>query len=412
MEMDQEKTTPDGKLPASRCCDFCEERRLEHVYTPVRSARGMEVYLCDRCGLVQSISTAVYPSRPMGSMSSDADRSSYRYTKDVISARYEAFFSQPADFSRVERVLDVGSNRGAFIQYMQDRWPGRSITAVEPDASVTGAYADLPNVDLKACRFEHAILPENFFDFSYCAHTLEHSASARGMLLGIRRALKLGGTLFLAVPNLVFHADVIEEVFIDPHTFHFKHALLRDFATSMGFDVAAAGGPKDADVVLLLRKNSAGGSKRTFCPADAKLPDAVRREIVDYRRTLVANRAALKHVVARIHEAAAVRKVVIWGGGRIFDALVRYGGLEPACLYRVVDKYLYRYEDRLHGLKLESPDALKAEDPGSILVYIASRDYADEIQAEAGRMGLSQFMKYGQESVPSPIWGTNQKEDR
>lgn len=376
-------------------CDFCTSVQLEHVYTPINSARGMEVYVCGHCGLVQSFPTVAYQSRPPGSMSADADRSSYRYTKDVISDRYNKCFSQCVDFAKVEHVLDVGSNRGAFIKYLETRYPGKQIVGIEPDPSVTGGYSELPNVNVQACRFEHAQLPGNYFDFAYCAHTLEHADSAREMLLGIRRALKPGALLFVAVPNLIFHSDVIEEIFIDPHTYHFNFSLLRNFAAQMGFLVEYAGEPKEAELMLLLKKQVVDEKTLRFVPTDRMQAKEVREEIFRYQDNIHRNRASLKDSVRRLNAVASTYKVVIWGGGRIFDAMVRFGELDLAKIHLVVDKYLYRYVRDLHGCKLDSPDSLKAEDPATILVYIASRDYADEIRAEASAMGITNFIQFG-----------------
>jgi hypothetical protein len=90
--------------------------------------------------------------------------------------------------------------------------------------------------------------------------------------------------------------------------------------------------------------------------------------------------------------------VVIWGGGRIFDALVRFGELDMSKVYLVVDKYLHRYVDTLHGCRLTSPDTLRQEAPETLLLYIASRDYADEIQTEASAMGITSFIRFSTES--------------
>lgn len=382
-------------MPIREHCDFCASTQLDHVYTPINSARGMEVYVCSHCGLVQSFSTIAYQSRPPGSMSADADRSSYRYTKDVISDRYDECFAQCVDFTKIGRVLDVGSNRGAFVKHVEANFPGKQITCVEPDATITGAYFTLPNVSVQECRFEHAQLPENHFDFAYCAHTLEHADSAREMLLGIRRALKPGGLLFVAVPNLVFHDDIIEELFIDPHTFHFNFFLLRDFAAQMGFSVEYAGKPKEADLVLLLKKQEADVAQLKFIPVDQALAQEAKKEITYYKENILRNRAALKESVERLNEAAATHKIVIWGGGRIFDAMIRFGSLDLTKIYMVVDKFLSRYVEQLHGCRLDSPDALKNEDPDELLVYIASRNYADEIQAEASALGITHFIQFG-----------------
>jgi SAM-dependent methyltransferase len=382
-------------LTIKRTCDFCNSTNIDHVYTPIRSARGMEVYVCRHCGLMQSFPTISYQSRPPGSMSADADRSSYRYTKDVVSDRYQKCFTQCVDFTKFENILDVGSNRGAFIKYLEAHYPGKQITGVEPDNSVTGTYSTLPNVSVQECRFEHSLLPENHFDFAYCVHTLEHADSALKMLLGVRRALKPGGLFFVAVPNLVFHNDVIEELFIDPHTFHFNYNLLRSFAFQMGFSVEYAGEPKEADIVLLLRKQDVDVTLLKFSPTDSGLSQETKNEIAYYKENIHHNRKALKNSVERLRVASATYKVVIWGGGRIFDALHRFGGLDLAHVYKVVDKYLFRYVDQLHGCKLESPSVLDQEDLDTIIVYIASRDYANEIRAEASAIGITQFIQFG-----------------
>lgn len=384
------------KLPIKLECDFCASKRLDHIYTPIRSARGMEVFVCDHCGLLQSFSTLSYQSSPKGSMSADADRSSYRYTKDIISDRYEKCFKGFVNFTQIIKVLDVGSNRGAFINYLELNYPGKQITGIEPNCSVTDAYSLLSNVSLQACRFEHSQLPEDYYDFAYCAHTLEHANSAREMLLGVRRALKPEGLFFVSVPNIMFHDDLIEELFIDPHTFHFNFNLLRSFFLQMGFSIVYEGGPEEADIIFLLKKKEFYSQQIEFHPTDLEFSKVVRNKVADYQVFILQNRENLKESVERLRSAAKTHKVVIWGGGRIFDALVRFGGLDLTTIYLVVDKFLFKYVEKLHGINLKSPDVLKTEDPSTILVYIASRDYADEIRAEASSLNIVHFVQFGE----------------
>ena len=378
-----------------RECDFCASNSLAHVYSPIRSARGMEVYVCNECGLVQSFPTVPYQSRPPGSMSADADRSSYRYTKDVISGRYEKCFAQISNFSNFKKVLDVGSNRGAFVRYLELHHPGKQITAIEPDSSITDSYSVLSNVSLQKCRFENSQLLENHYDFAYCAHTLEHANSAREMLCGVRRALKPSGLFFVAVPNLIFHPDIIEEIFIDPHTYHFNFSILRDFVSQMGFSIEYEGEPNEGDLILLLKKTDIDEADLKFVPTYRLLAQQTEDEIVVYKDNIHRNRILLRDSAVQLNAAAAKKRIVIWGGGRIFDALVRFGGLDLSCVYRVVDKYLYRYVQELHGCKLGAPSALSGENPDTLLVYIASREYADEIRVEAEAFGITSFIQFG-----------------
>ena len=81
-------------------CDFCKSETLEDIYRPINSRRGMIVKVCEDCGLIHSKSTKKYESRPPGSMSADADRSSYRYTKDVVSERYNEYFNGNIDLEK------------------------------------------------------------------------------------------------------------------------------------------------------------------------------------------------------------------------------------------------------------------------------------------------------------------------
>lgn len=377
-------------------CDFCCTHNLSFAYTPINSSRGMQVHVCDNCGLVQSISTSRYESRPPGSMSADADRSSFRYTKDVISGRYDSIFEGYVDFSAIKNVLDVGSNRGAFINYLDQRYPGKLIEAIEPDKSVVHEYIDRANVHVQICRFENSTLPENYFDFAYCAHTLEHASSARLMLNGIKRSLRPGGKFFLAVPNLLFYKDVIEEIFIDPHTYHFNYLVLREYAEQLGFDVEFSGAPEDHEIMLLLRKRDDLNRDQIFNPSNLSLAMQNINAIDNYGADIQNNRQSLKNSVARLNAASKNNRIVIWGGGRIFDALMRFGDLDLSRIYMVVDKYLHKYVKELHGKPLMSPTSLAKLDNAEVLVYVASREYALEIEAEARALGIKNFIHFGE----------------
>lgn len=377
-------------------CDFCGAIDLDFVYTPINSARGVQVHVCNHCGLVQSITTSDYVSRPPGSMSADADRSSYRYTKDVISGRYDEIFASYVDFATITNVLDVGSNRGAFVNYLENNHQGKFIEAIEPDPSVVKEYADRPNVNVQVCRFEHAELPANYFDFAYCAHTLEHASSARLMLHGIGRALKPGGKFFLAVPNLLFYDDVIEEIFIDPHVYHFSYSILKECVEQLGFVIEYAGSPQEHEIIFLLRKISGTFEEKIFFPLNANLANQNKDSISNYHLKILRNRESLKESVELLNQASLSNKIVIWGGGRIFDALVRFGHLDVSKVYMVVDKYLHRYVEELYGRPLMSPDALADLDARNILVYIASREYALEIEEEAKKLGVRNFISFGE----------------
>ena len=65
-------------------CDFCNSK-IEHVYNPINSRRGMELYVCQNCGLLESKPTRSYISRPPGNMSSD----SYLVVIDILKPLFQ-----------------------------------------------------------------------------------------------------------------------------------------------------------------------------------------------------------------------------------------------------------------------------------------------------------------------------------
>jgi len=236
-----------------------------------------------------------------------------------------------------------------------------------------------------------------FYDFAHCIHTLEHAKSAREMLKGIYDSLKIGGIFFLAVPNAIFYDDLIEELFIDPHTFHFSYDILKKFVTSIGFSVEYTGNPTEPDIIFLLKKRS------NVCMAfidevnigNENFPNKVKNNVKFYKENIIKNRLNLKKSIYMLDKASENKKIVIWGGGRIFDAMVSFGDLNPSKVYMVVDKFLSLYVDEISGYKLRNPSILAGEDMDSILVYIASRDYADEIRKEARSYGVNHFLEFG-----------------
>ena len=379
-------------------CDFCSSDAMEFIYTPINTCRGMEVYVCNACGLLQSFATKEYESRPPGSMSADADRSSFRYTKDLVSGSYLKVFNQHVDFKSVEKILDVGSNRGAFIRWIEANHKGKKITAIEPHPEIPSSYSSLPNIDLHNCRFENTQLQNDYYDFVFCVHTLEHASSAKNMLLGIKDSLKDGGAFFLAVPNAIFFNDIIEEIFIDPHTYHFNYQLLKDFVISLGFSIEYAGDSTGPDIILLLKKTKGANLTAAFRSIDVDFSSEVRANVKSYSKNIINNRLDLKQSSEKLRVAATSKKVVVWGGGRIFDALVTFGQLNKNDIYLVIDKFLVAYVSEISGYKLSPPHILNHEDINSIVVYIASRNYADEIMAEARAFGVTNFIVFGDKS--------------
>jgi SAM-dependent methyltransferase len=363
-------------------CDFCRREALTAVHKPEGGTRGLTVYLCGHCGLVQSAPRiARTKDRHAAAISGGADWGNVRYGKGFRTAVALEAITRQADMAAPLRLLDVGSNRGNFARAFLDAAPGAHITAVEPDERFAASCADLPRTDLIQARIENTTLPPERFDIVHSCHTIEHLAEPFAALKDHARVLKTGGILVIDAPNiaLIGGRDILEEWFIDKHLFHFSANTLGRMIEAAGFEILREPDPAD-DVNLLFVARKTGAlpfpvtSVNFGDPMEVGIASALLQRYQATRRT---NLAAL-HIAATAIDALAPRRVALWGAGRLFDLLVREGGFDPKTLALLIDAHLRKHMDERHGVRLAAPEALAEID----VVIVMSRMFADEITRE------------------------------
>lgn len=156
-----------------------------------------------------------------------------------VGDRHAAFLA--SGLPRGGRVLDVGCGRGVILGALADR--GIEAHGFEvSEAAARGADARA-----KICvaeRLEDAGYPDAHFDGVIIWHVLEHVRDPRSTLETIRRILRPGGRLVVAVPNFGspqarwagpawFHLD------LPRHLYHFPLTALRQLLERTGFDVSS-----------------------------------------------------------------------------------------------------------------------------------------------------------------------------
>lgn len=375
-----------------KVCDFCISEDLDIVYEVPDSRLGVRIAVCNYCGLVQSISTKEKNSEErVISTSSDANWGNIRHGKGlrlpVVSKIIDSFVS----LDEIQKVLDVGANRGDFIKWLCAKNPSVNIVAVEPDISLINEFKTLPNLTLYICKLENTELPENYFNFVYCSHTLEHAESASEMLETIQKCMKMNSYLFLEVPNIdvLKTNDNVEEFFIDKHSFHFNHSILLDYLTFLGYekihDVTDI-----FNITFLLRKIS--NKESQFKSENINLVEGNKNMIRNYANILQSNRNKLRNIAERLHQFMDRQKVVFWGTGRLFDALVRYGGLKTDKIYGIIDEYLWRILPSVHNIEIKKPEYLKTASPDVVIVL--ARSSADEIINKVHGLGIRHAIKF------------------
>src|ERR1700754_3298801 len=98
-------------------CDFCRRESLTAVYKPDGTTRGLTVYLCGHCGLVQSAPRiARTKERHAAAVSGGADWGNVRYGKGFRTDIALEAIGRQSDMAAPLQLLDVGSNRGSFAR--------------------------------------------------------------------------------------------------------------------------------------------------------------------------------------------------------------------------------------------------------------------------------------------------------
>ena len=361
-------------------CDLCNSNGLELAYRPPTGQRGLAVFVCRDCGLVQSLPRVDHVPHRNVAVSSGADWGNVRYGKAFRTDYAISRLREALNLSDVHDCLDLGSNRGSFVLRLRDLAPRATISAIEPDGNIVANYGRASGIELVVARIEDVDLPKGRFELVHCSHTLEHLRSPRDTLRQIRRAMRPDGVLFVEVPNLRFigRDDVLEEWFIDKHLYHFSQPVLRRYLQLSGFAVDdGLSECDDENISLIARAIPCGDVASDSGSIDEA--SSSRDLISRYQATVCRNHSALHNVARRI-ESFGPRRVAAWGAGRILDSLVRYGDLNVSVLVGVVDKYLREFTTTVHGCTLIRPNELSHLKPE--IVLIASREYFEEIRRE------------------------------
>jgi len=361
-------------------CELCHHETLTQVYEPERSSRGLKIYLCNHCGLVQSLPRIDRAPRRAAAVSGGSDWGNVRYGKAFRTDAAMKVLARHAHLNAEMALLDVGSNRGSFVKSFLDAAPFARVLALEPDERVADSCRGLERTELTVSRIEDAALETSRFDIVHSCHTIEHLAHPQEVLADHWRVLKPGGLVVLDAPNLAIldESDMIEEWFIDKHLYHFSARTLIRMVRAAGFDIVEAPDSKDrANILIVARKSDKAVRAKDDDPLEVA---EAERLIAAYGANRARNLAALTAAAADIARMAP-RKVAMWGAGRLFDSLVTHGGFEPAILSSLIDKHLKQYVGERHGRALDAPAALAETQPGVVIVM--SRGFAQEIADEA-----------------------------
>lgn len=369
-------------------CDYCSNA-LKKYYKPINSERGIKVFQCSKCLLLQSKVSKKYKKVTKGSMSFDADRKSIMYTKSRFQDRYLKLIKKKIKFKRISNILDIGSNRGTFINYIKKINPNIKIDGFETKKKLINNK--IKGVKVFNLKFEEAKLKKNFYDFVYCVHTLEHLESITNSLKKLRISLKSDGLILFAVPNINFFSKFnFVELFIDTHFFHFTNKTILNFFYSCGFKAIYKSKNNQNDLIYILKKNN----KILRNNATGGFFDK-KNSIDAYKLNLILNRKRFKSLKKKINLITNKKNILFWGAGRIFDGITKLSNLKPNKKIYTYDKNLINHFKSRNGfMLLEEKKMRDMYNKNLFLVIVCSEADFSEITLEAKKFGFKNIVKY------------------
>jgi len=125
--------------------------------------------------------------------------------------------------------------------------------------------------------------------------------------------------------------------------------------------------------------------------SDTKVAHQNISKIRQYKSILEVNRTRLSNVAQQISVIAKRQRVGIWGAGRIFDALVRFGGLNTEGML-IVDDYLAGKVHSVHGAALNRSSIFRVDKPQ--VLFVLAKSSASQIEKVARSFGVKNIVTF------------------
>ena len=133
-------------------------------------------------------------------------------------------------------MLDVGAGTGVFVKAMLEH--GWQVTGLEPDADARKVAKEVYGASLSPIE-DFYKLPDNSYDAITMWHVLEHVHDLAGYMVQLKKLLKPGGCLFIAVPNYTsYDAERYKDYWaaydVPRHLYHFSPQSMKKLLEKNG----------------------------------------------------------------------------------------------------------------------------------------------------------------------------------
>ena len=233
---------------ACPCCDGEDIKKVLSAKDHTVSNEIFDIWHCNRCTarFTQNIPDAT----EIGKYYQSENYISHSETKKgLINSLYHLVRKKTLDDKKdllkrytklsTGKVLDIGAGTGAFLHcMMQHNW---EVTGIEPDATARENAKKFYGVNLLSDEELFSGTLQNF-DAITLWHVLEHVHDLHKYLGYLKKILKPGGCLFIAVPNYTsYDAGVYKEFWaaydVPRHLYHFSPASFAKLVVKHGLQL-------------------------------------------------------------------------------------------------------------------------------------------------------------------------------
>lgn len=232
-------------------CPSCSSAAIKKSFNTIDytvSGESFEIWQCDECSL--RFTQNIPGQDSVGRYYQSDDYISHTDTnKGVINRLYRTVrrFTLVRKRNTINRItnrssgtlLDLGAGTGAFASVMQRS--GWTVSALEPDEQARRKAAELYGLQLadSSTLFK---LEADKFDVITLWHVIEHVHSLHHYLAQLKKVLKPGGTIFIAVPNYTsFDAGSYKQFWAaydtPRHLYHFSPIAMQQLLQKHGLQL-------------------------------------------------------------------------------------------------------------------------------------------------------------------------------
>ena len=336
-------------------CKSCSSKGIRKIYQPIGSLKGSNVFICGDCDLIFSNFQTPERKHNYMSISCDSDWGNIRHGKKNRLNPNISFISKHFDISRSKNILDIGSNRTDFLNYISKNYPRVKTTGIETDKKIINN--NLNKHEIIIGRFEELKLNSKY-DFIYCSQTLEHIDNLELFFKKLHAVMHNESEIYFEVPNtqIIQNKYNYAEYFIDKHSIHFTPKTFLTCLLNYGF-IPRAFDYDNYNIQVILKKE----------------PKVLgEKEVKNYKDSISFTRKELLKKCQKLNDLSINKKIAFLGISNIFDSLVKYGKLKVENINYLIDNFLFDILLEYEGKKIYSDEVLKKNKIDTLILLTGS----------------------------------------